>query len=73
MDTIVQRRFLPIQQHAGYADEDLHEYALAVGDLVTVPRPLVVAGGLSVFQIPADHSGTSRLVQSDSAADTTGS
>ena len=54
---VVQRRFVPAHEHAGYEFSDTpQEHSLAVEDIWTVPRPAVVHGGWSVFQLPPEHA-----------------
>ena len=54
---VVQRRFLPVDEHSGYEfNEHPQEYVLANSDVPTEPRPAVVDGNLTVFRISADVS-----------------
>ena len=63
--SITQRRFVPVEEHVGYEFGGYpQEHSLAVSDIDSLPRPQVVAGGWSVFQIPESSQdlGCSREV-----------
>ena len=54
--SVAQKRFLPYVEKVGYEfEQPAVGYDLPVENVITAPRPAVVAGGLSVFKIPGSN------------------